>query len=216
MALFTSSKLYPTLIHQIHHTINLPNPLLNAALKYDRADFLPKDKKQFAYIDDAPILITDGQTTSQPSTILYMLKLLKPTVGDKVLEIGAGVGWQTAILSKLVGKDGKVYSFEINPNMYKITKNNLEKFNLNNVELIYGNALVLASKFAPFNKIIAGASFSQTAINQLANWLAKGGTAVIPTLDNGLMVIYNLLSGPKFQFIEGFVFVRGKENNKPK
>ncbi len=104
--LYIKSASYTALIHQIHTTINLPPPLLNAALKYNRADFLPKDKKQFAYID-APILIADGQTTSQPTTILYMLKLLKPDLDDKILEIGAGISWQTAILSELVGKDGE-------------------------------------------------------------------------------------------------------------
>ena len=203
---------YPTyqdLIMAIHYQLNLPSQLLKAALKYDRAWFLPEDKKHLAYVD-APILITDGQTTSQPYTILYMLKLLDVQSGQRILEIGTGVGWQTAILSELVGKSGKIYSFEVNKTMFSIAKENLTQLGITNIILSNQNALEEAPNFKPYDRIIGCAGFSKKAIDQFINLLAPNGIAIIPQKEGGLFVYKNYPT--PFYFVdEGFVFVRGRE-----
>ena len=77
-----------------------------AFLTVRRENFMPENMRQYAYADDA-IPIWGGQTISQPSTISVMLELLEVKEGMKVLEVGSGGGYALALLSKLVGGDGK-------------------------------------------------------------------------------------------------------------
>lgn len=215
MSLFYSYRIYENLINRLKNHLDLPESLVKAALKYNRANFLPQNKRQFACID-APIPITNGQTTSQPTTVLYMLKVLNPVSGSKVLEIGTGTGWQTAILADLVSPNGKVYSYEINSTMYKLAKHNLAKLRIKNIHLFNENVFAADNKhsphkYSPFDRIIAGASFSDNAIKSLLTLLSENGIAVIPHIANGLVVHYNKKPEPKTYFIKGFVFVRGKE-----
>ncbi|PIQ74764.1 MAG: protein-L-isoaspartate O-methyltransferase [Candidatus Portnoybacteria bacterium CG11_big_fil_rev_8_21_14_0_20_44_10] len=75
--------------------------IIGAFKKIDRVDFVPDNLKSEAY-EDAPLPIGHGQTISQPATVAFMLELLEPRAGDKILDIGFGSGWTTALMAEIV------------------------------------------------------------------------------------------------------------------
>lgn len=90
----------------------LRSPLIEAALRsVDRADFVPEEIKDLAYLDEA-LPIGEGQTISQPYTVVFMLELLAPKEGDCLMDVGYGSGWQTALLASIAGEKGRVYAVE--------------------------------------------------------------------------------------------------------
>src|SRR3989338_11590852 len=100
----------------------------------DRKDFVPEDYAYEAY-EDYAIPIGYGATISQPTTVAFMLELLDARVGDKVLDIGSGSGWTTALLSKIVGESGEVTGVEIVSELVELGKNNIEKYAGKNVKI---------------------------------------------------------------------------------
>lgn len=84
----------------------------DAMREMDRREFLPRKQRPWAG-DDRPLSIGGGQTNSQPTTVLNQLTLLDVRTGDRVLDVGAGSGWTTAILAALVGPSGRVVGVEI-------------------------------------------------------------------------------------------------------
>ena len=102
--------------------------------KIPRHLFVPSDVIKYAYEDES-LPTQDGQTISQPSVVARMTEWLDVKKGDKVLEIGCGSGWQSAILSLLVG-DGKVFSIEISSFLVEFAKKNLANAGIKNVEII--------------------------------------------------------------------------------
>ena len=93
-------------------------------------------------------------TISQPSLVLYMLNMLKLEPGHKVLEVGAGSGWNAALMSHIVGASGYVYSMEIIPEVAKTAGENIEQFGINNVSIIEGDAGDGYEAGSPFDRII--------------------------------------------------------------
>ncbi|MDM7830410.1 protein-L-isoaspartate O-methyltransferase family protein [Cellulomonas edaphi] len=81
-----------------------------------RARFLPRRRRPFA-AQDRPLPLWHGQTSSQPSTVAAMLRLLQVNPGAAVLDVGAGSGWTTAILAQLVGPTGEVLGVELDPEL---------------------------------------------------------------------------------------------------
>ncbi len=102
--------------------------IIEAFLKIDRKYFVPDILKDKAYIDE-PLPIGNNQTISQPSTVAFMLELLQPTNTDKILDIGSGSAWTTALLCYIAGKNGKVIGLERVDELVKQGQKNLEKFN---------------------------------------------------------------------------------------
>lgn len=149
--------------------------------KVDRADFVAKEHQQEAY-EDYPLPIGYGQTISQPLTVAYMLEILQPQAGDKVLEIGAGSGFQTALLSKIVGKSGLVIALEIIPELQKTAKRNVGKYSraLKNVKVILGDGREGYAAEAPFDKIICGAEVRDLIPKEWKKQLKVGGKIVAP------------------------------------
>ena len=80
--------------------------IIKAFRKIKRIDFLPEDMKDLAELNEA-LPIGYGQTISQPLVVAFMLELLEPKPGDKILDIGAGSGWTTALLAEIVSQQGK-------------------------------------------------------------------------------------------------------------
>ena len=158
--------------------------IINAFKKTDRADFVLSDFKKEAY-RDYPLPIGYNVTISQPTTVAFMLELLEPKKGDKILDIGSGSGWTTELLSQIVGKKGKVFGVEIIPELVEFGRKNLSKYNKKNV--FYKNAeIILAkkdilgfSKKAPFDKILVSA-MAKKLPKELVNQLSISGILVIP------------------------------------
>lgn len=180
--------------------------LFEAFIKFDRKDFVVSQYAKYAY-DDRPLPIGHNATISQPTTVLFMLINLSVELGDTVLEIGFGSGWQTAILSDLVGKNGKVVAYEIILQLYDFGKENLKKYNLNNIELRQGNAMAVVDENLQFDRIIAGAAFNKIP-TRLLEKLNNGGKMVVPTQNNDVLVMEKDKEGKISQKIfEGFIFV---------
>ncbi len=180
---------------------------MQAFLEVDRADFVGDDNQSFAYIN-RPLSIGFGQTISQPLTVAFMLEQLSPQVGNRILDIGCGSGWTTALLSSIVGEKGRVVGIERIPELAEFAKNNLSKYS--SFYHIYtikcGNGTNGYKEEAPFDRIIAAASGSKIP-KAWKEQLKVGGRIVAPVKDS-IMVIDKL---PHNQYREkvyrGFAFV---------
>ncbi|MGB9681196.1 MAG: protein-L-isoaspartate O-methyltransferase family protein, partial [Minisyncoccia bacterium] len=102
--------------------------LIEAFLKIDRKDFVLEDLKEYAYLNQ-PLSIGFGQTISQPLVVAFMLELLEVQEGEKILDIGSGSGWTTALLSYLTGEKGKVFAIERIPELKEFGEENVKKYN---------------------------------------------------------------------------------------
>src|SRR3989338_9261998 len=108
--------------------------IIGAFSAIDRADFVPEEYKSEAY-GDYPLPISYGQTISQPATVAFMLELLQPQAGDKVMDAGSGSGWQTALLAEIVGEKGSAYSIERISELCEFGRSNLQKYNFKNIQI---------------------------------------------------------------------------------
>jgi len=107
----------------------LKTPRIIAAFrKIKRSDFLPEGKKELAEINEA-LSIGHGQTISQPLVVAFMIELLKPEAGEKILDVGAGSGWTSALLSEIVEEKGKVIAIEVVPELKEFGEKNVAKYN---------------------------------------------------------------------------------------
>ena len=149
--------------------------VLKALEKVLRHRFVKESLENSAY-DDAPLPIGEGQTISQPFIVAYMTAALELKGGEKILEVGAGSGYQAAVLSEIVGQ---VYTIEINENLAIDVARRLKKIGCDNVSLKFGNGYKGWSEHAPFDGIIVTAA--PDAIPQsLVEQLKIGGKMVIP------------------------------------
>ena len=180
--------------------------IIQAFEKFERKYFVPKSLAQYANLNQ-PLPIGSGQTISQPLTVAYMLELLDPKPGNKILEIGGGSGWQTAILSDIVGKDGKIYSFEIVKSLADFGRKNLKRFNLKNVIFKCRDVSEGYKMYAPYDRIISGAAFSKIP-KKLKKQLSINGILVAPTQKDDIRKIIRLSKDEyKKETIPGFIFV---------
>lgn len=108
--------------------------IINAFKKIDRIDFVLTEYYNEAY-DDIPLPIWYWQTISQPTTVAIMLELLTPKVWNKVIDIWTWSWWTTTLLSDIVWKSGIVKWYEIIPELVKLWKNNLKKYNVINAKI---------------------------------------------------------------------------------
>ena len=93
-----------------------PHAVAAAMRALDRARFLPPGQVAHAR-EDRALPLFHGQTGSQPSTVAAMLRLLEVPVGARVLDVGSGSGWTTALLARLVGPAGRVLGLELDPDL---------------------------------------------------------------------------------------------------
>ncbi len=128
-----------SLVDSLISTGYLKTPRIIEAFKdVDRADFLPEELKDAAGMNQAMPIGFD-QTISQPLVVAFMLEELSPEPGQKVLDIGFGSGWTTALLAKIIGSGGLVVAVEIIEGLYKMGEENLEKYHFSNVKLRLGD-----------------------------------------------------------------------------
>jgi len=100
--------------------------IIEAFRKIKRADFMSDDIKNLAELNEA-LPIGYGQTISQPLTVAFMLEQLQPEPCQKILDIGSGSGWTSALLAHIVGLEGKVIAIEIIPKLKEFGKRNTAK-----------------------------------------------------------------------------------------
>lgn len=144
-----------------------------------RDDFLPADQRGFAGLDRA-LPIGFDQTNSQPRTVSNMLTLLDARPGQRVLDVGSGSGWTTALLGKLVGPQGRVLGVELVPELVAWSRENLTAYGMDWVGVSQAEEGVLGLPAeAPFDRILVSAEAS-TLPNPLVDQLADGGVMVVP------------------------------------
>ena len=180
--------------------------IIDAFYKIDRADFLPEDLKAESQIN-APLPIGYGQTISQPLTVAFMLELLQPKSGHKILDVGSGSGWQSSLLAYLTGDEGRVIAIERIPELSEFGKNNSKKYNFRNLEFIVGDGSRGYKNEAPYDKIIVAAAAFDKIPNELKNQLKIGGRMVIPVKNSIWLVIKKEKDKFEEKEFPGFVFV---------
>jgi protein-L-isoaspartate(D-aspartate) O-methyltransferase len=144
----------------------------------DRKAFLPQEARDAAWLD-SPIPIGYGQTNSQPSTVRMMLEWLGPQPGEKILDVGSGSGWTTALLSYLVGPEGKVYAVEKIPELVQVGSENCQKAGINNAQFFEAGDVYGLPDFAPYDRILVSAAAKELP-QELLDQLVVGGRLVIP------------------------------------
>jgi protein-L-isoaspartate(D-aspartate) O-methyltransferase len=149
--------------------------VLDAMRKVPRHLFVPAGFEGAAYRDH-PLPIGHGQTISQPYIVALMTDLLSVSPGDRVLEVGAGSGYQAAILATL---GAEVFSIERIPEVARIAEENLRRAGISNVHVIVGDGTIGYPQGAPYQGIIVTAA-APTVPSPLVDQLAEGGRLVIP------------------------------------
>lgn len=148
-----------------------------AIRKTPRYLFVPSTFIEHAY-ENGSLPTQNGQTISQPSVVTKMTEWLDIKKGNKVLEIGCGSGWQSAILSFLV-EDGKVFSIEKSSLLVEFAKKNHIKAGIKNVEIIQGDGSLGLPEKSPFDRIIITAACPKVP-KPLVDQLGIGGLIVAP------------------------------------
>lgn len=144
-----------------------------------RRSFLPKDLQHLANADQ-PLSIGHGATNSQPWTVQFMLELLHVPDGAKVLDVGSGSGWTTALLAKLTGPKGSVLGLEIIPELVAMGRANLEPFAMPWARIDQAaEGMFGAPEEAPFDRILVSADPGEIPA-ELESQLAVGGRLVVP------------------------------------
>jgi protein-L-isoaspartate(D-aspartate) O-methyltransferase len=168
--------------------------VLNAIRKIPRHLFLDSSFEEFAY-QDKPFPIGAGQTISQPYTVAFQTQLLQVQKDHKVLEIGTGSGYQTAVLHAM---GAKVYSVERQKELFKTTSILLPKLGIRPKHLSFGDGYKGLPNFAPFDSVIvtAGAPFIP---QPLMAQLKVGGRLVIP-VGEGVQIMTLLIRKSETQF----------------
>lgn len=153
--------------------------ILAVMQKIERHLFVKPEYLNMAY-KDGPLPINCQQTVSQPYMVALMTDLLKLTPASKVLEIGTGCGYQTAVLAEL---GATVYSVEILPVLAKSAKTRLQRLNYQNIYFKEGNGHYGWQEHAPYDAVLVAAA-PKIVPKQLVRQLGEGGRMVIPVGDS--------------------------------
>ncbi len=171
----------------------------------DRRHFVPDDF--ISHVDrDVPLPLGFGQTISQPTTVRMMLEWLEPEPGNKILDIGSGSGWTTALLAHIVGTKGQVYAVERIPELVKFGKNNNQRLGTKNVHFFKAGKGYGLPKYAPYDRILVSAS-AQILPTELIDQLKVGGKLVIPVRNDILEITKTGKKDYETAVHPGFVFV---------
>lgn len=179
--------------------------IIDAFRKIDRKDFVLLKYINDAYLNRA-LSIGHEVTISQPLTVAFMLELLSPKDGEKILDVGSGSGWTTALLAHLVGGNGKIYGVEIIPELIKFGQDNLAKYNFKHAEIIQATKNLGLQRKAPFDKILVSAGDIHVP-EELVKQLKIGGIMVIP-IQRAIWKVKRVSdTETNIEKFEGFIFV---------
>lgn len=149
--------------------------VLAAMEKIERHQFVAAELNKLAY-QDSPLSIDYAQTISQPFIVALMTELLELNGQSKVLEIGTGCGYQTAVLAEVANE---VYSVEILPELAESAKNRLDALNYHNIKLKQGNGHFGWIEHAPYDGVLVSAAPAKIPF-RLTQQLNEDGRMVIP------------------------------------
>ena len=185
--------------------LGVSNPeILNWIEATDRSLFISKvfsDK----CLEDIALPIECGQTISQPSLVGFMTQQLEIPQRSKVLEIGTGSGYQTAILSRLASR---VYSIERYKELVDLAKKRLENLNVSNVIILLQDGFFGYSPQAPFDRIIVTAAVEEIP-NLVLSQLKMGGIMIVPVgLPNQKQTLLKVIKSEKGLDIKELMSVR--------
>jgi protein-L-isoaspartate(D-aspartate) O-methyltransferase len=180
--------------------------LLAAMIKVPRHEFVSRQHWAQAYADH-PVAILEEQTTSQPYMIAAMIQAARIRQEDRVLEVGAGSGYQTALLAELASQ---VFAVERYASLTEAARNALDKLGYRNARVVTGDGSLGFPEAAPFDAIIVSAA-SPRIPPALAEQLAPGGRLVIPVGDAEQqllqLVLRNADGSTSVRTLEGCRFV---------
>lgn len=158
--------------------------LLAAMSKVPRHEFVSQQNWNEAYADH-PIPIAEKQTTSQPYMIAAMIQAAEIKPEDRVLEIGAGSGYQTALLAELASQ---VFAVERYASLAETAQKTLERLGYRNAKIVTGDGSLGLKEFAPFDAIIVSAAAPRVP-QALLDQLAVGGRLLIPIGDSEQQIL---------------------------
>ncbi len=166
--------------------------VLTALGETPRERFVPDDLVDQAY-KDRPVRLPEGQTTSQPSLIALMVEALQVGGSDRVLEIGTGYGFQTALLARLAAH---VWSVERHAELAAAADERLRAADVENAEVVCGDGTLGLAEQAPFDRIIVSAAFHEVPA-PLGEQLVEGGLLVQPMgrAHDGAVLVHAKRSG---------------------
>jgi protein-L-isoaspartate(D-aspartate) O-methyltransferase len=154
--------------------------VLDVLCEVPRSGFVPPDFAGRAY-EDKPLPIARSQVTTQPSLVARMVEALALTSSGRVLEVGAGYGWQTALLASL---GGFVWTVECFADVAATARENLLRFGVANAEIVVGGGTEGLPAHAPYDAILVAAAFPSVP-RPLEDHLAAGGRLVQPVGPGG-------------------------------
>lgn len=182
--------------------------LIDAFRAIDRRGFVLPEMAEAAYVD-AALPIGLGQTISQPYTVAFMLEMLQPQAGQRILDVGFGSGWQTALLAHVAGASGKVVALEIIPELCARGEQNVSRYNFVSrgvVEMHCQSGIGGFAPQAPYDRIIAaaaGASVPQAWLEQ-----TKPDARIVTPVGSSIMLLIKQPDGTwERQDHPGFAFV---------
>ncbi|MEK9148038.1 MAG: protein-L-isoaspartate O-methyltransferase [Patescibacteria group bacterium] len=183
------------LIHELKQQGVLRSPHVEAAFRaIDRKDFVLPEYRNEAY-GNYPLPIGEGQTISQPYVVAFMLDLLDPKPGEKILDVGTGSGWTTALLAEIVSREpnkkikmenkklGRVFAIERISEIFKFGKANVAKYNFIKkgvVKFLYQDGTAGLAEEGPFDKILASAAAMGALPTAWRDQTKIGGAIVAP------------------------------------
>lgn len=187
--------------------------VLEAMVATPRHLFVPEGQWHHAH-EDHPLPLDEGQTISQPFIVAAMTEALDVTAESKVLEIGTGSGYQTAILARLARM---VYTVEIIQSLSVRARLVLQRMDLRNVRFRIGDGHRGWPEFAPYDRVIVTAA-AETVPYQLVEQMSEGGKMVVPVGPVGAQVLtLGVKHGTKLvqRPLMGVVFVPFVHDRKP-
>jgi protein-L-isoaspartate(D-aspartate) O-methyltransferase len=179
--------------------------VLDAMRKVPRHEFVPETFRQDAY-EDHPLPIGEEQTISQPYIVAVMLEHLALRAADRVLEIGTGSGYVTALLALL---SAEVYSVERHAQLAALAESTLRRLQYRNVKIKVGDGSQGWAEYAPFDAILVSAATSEMP-PALFVQLREGGRMVVPigpSWSQELQLIRKVSGQPEVKILEGCRFV---------
>ena len=182
--------------------------IIEAFRKIKRADFMLENMKDSAEVDEA-MLIGQGQTISQPKVVAFMLELLEPKAGEKILDVGSGSGWTSALLSEIVGDKGRVVSLELIPELKEFGEKNAAKYGFvekGTAQFICCDGSKGYEEESPFDKILASAA-ARRVPEAWKKQLKVGGRIVAPINSSIFLFVKKSENEMEEKEYPGFIFV---------